>query len=580
MDAPQKAGQVVFTNRARCRDCYRCLRACPVKAIRMHKGQAFVVWERCISCGTCIRECPQHAKTFRRDVERAARLIASGAKTAASIAPSFAAAFSEWEQKRLPAALRRLGFRHVAETSIGAFAVAQETANVVNAHDGRPHVCTACPAVVSYVERYHPDLVSSLVPVVSPMTAHGRHIKHMLGPDTKVVFIGPCVAKKEELAREEAAGAVECVLTFAELRDWLEEQQIDLSQCEESDFDEKPAGDARYFPLPGGLARTAALHTDYLDLDCIPVSGVEDLRQALDSVRRTRRGVLVEPLFCAQGCVNGPGIGADSNVFDRRGEVIEYAEANPGVCTNARPPADLRACFSALPIEPLQPFSEEDIASVLRRTGKANPDDQLNCGACGYSSCREKAIAVLQGMAEPEMCIPYMRRLAEQRTDRIIETSPNGIVLLDERLNLLGMNPAFKNFFMCSDAVLGKPISYLMDPALFEQLLHGEKELIETTVRHEKYNLICHQLLYALREERQFVGIFVNITRSQASEKQLERLRSDTVRQAKDLMEHQVLVAQQMAQFLGESTARSEELVRNLINLATEKPKTPGDHWM
>ncbi|MBX7257252.1 MAG: 4Fe-4S binding protein [Candidatus Hydrogenedentes bacterium] len=580
MDAGQKAGQVVFTNRARCRDCYRCLRACPVKAIRMHKGQAFVVEERCISCGTCIRECPQHAKTFRHDADRAARLIASGAKTSASIAPSFAAAFTEWEQKRLPGALRRLGFRHIAETSIGAFAVAHETARVVE-QEQQPHICTACPAVVTYVERYQPDLVPYLVPVVSPMVAHGKHIKQKLGPETKVVFIGPCVAKKEELARNEAAGAVDCVLTFAELRNWLEEEGIDLAQCEESDFDDKPAGDARYFPLPGGLARTAALHADYLDLDCIPVSGVEDLRQALDSLRRSRRPVLIEPLFCSQGCVNGPGMGADSNVFDRRGEVIEYAEANPGVeSEHACSLQDLTAHFVSHPVELQTEFSEEEIASVLSRTGKANPDDQLNCGSCGYSSCREKAIAVLQGMAEPEMCIPFMRRLAEQRTDRIIETSPNGIVILDDRLNIIGMNPAFRAFFMCTDAVLGKPISYLMDPALFEQLLGSEKGLIETTVRHDKYNLACHQLLYALPEDRQLVGIFVNITRFQANEKQLERLRSDTVRQAHELMEHQVLMAQQLAQFLGESTARSEELLRNMINLAAEKPKKAGDHWM
>ncbi len=580
MEAGQNAGQVVFTNRARCRDCYRCLRACPVKAIRMHKGQAFVVGERCISCGTCIRECPQHAKTFRHDADRAARLIASGAKTAASVAPSFAAAFTEWEQKRLPGALRRLGFRHIAETAIGAFAVARETARLVE-QDHRPHICTACPAVVAYIERYEPDLVSCLTPLVSPMAAHGKHIKEALGADTKVVFIGPCVAKKEELVREEAAGAVDCVLTFAELRDWLQEADIDLAQCEESDFDDKPAGDARYFPLPGGLARTAALHTGFLDLDCVPVSGVENLRQALDSVRRTRRPVLIEPLFCSQGCVNGPGMGLDSNVFDRRGELIEYAEANPGVeSTHACSLPGLAAQYSSRPVDAPADFSEEDIAGVLGRTGKANPEDQLNCGACGYTNCREKAIAVLQGMAEPEMCIPYMRRLAEQRTDRIIETSPNGIVILDDRLNIIGMNPAFRSFFMCSDAVLGKPIAYLMDPALFEQLLGADKGLIETTVRHDKYNLTCHQLLYALREERQMIGIFVNITRFQANQRQLERLRSDTVRQAQDLMEHQVLVAQQLAQFLGESTARSEELLRNMINLAAEKPKTAGDRQM
>ena len=188
--------QVVFTNKARCRDCYRCVRVCPVKAIRMHEGQAYVVDPRCIGCGTCVRECPQGAKSYRHDLDRAVRLIGSGVPTAASVAPSFAAAYPGWQRRRLASALRRLGFAYVGETAIGAYQVAHQTATIVASRPDRPHVCTACPAAVRYVERYRPELIDHLVPVASPMIAHARHIRARMPGEVRVVFIGPCVAKK------------------------------------------------------------------------------------------------------------------------------------------------------------------------------------------------------------------------------------------------------------------------------------------------------------------------------------------------------------------------------------------------
>jgi uncharacterized Fe-S cluster-containing protein len=216
----------------------------------------------------------------------------------------------------------------------------------------------------------------------------------------------------------------------------------------------------------------------------------------------------------------------------------------------------------------VRPVSEEEIQQVLERTGKSDPQQQLNCGACGYDSCREKAIAVVLGMAEPEMCIPFMRRLAERRTDQIFTTTPNGILILDEELKILGVNPAFKKFFLCSDAVTGRHVSYLMDPAPFEKLIAGVADSLDITVTHHHYNLLCRELLYVLKQERQIVGIFVNITSQQEQEKKLNDIRSQTIEQANELLQHQIKMAQNMAQFLGESTARGEELVRKLVNLS------------
>jgi iron only hydrogenase large subunit-like protein/uncharacterized Fe-S cluster-containing protein len=573
MPTPQRAGQVVFTNKARCRDCYRCVRVCPVKAVRMEQGQAFVEESRCITCGTCIRECPQQAKSFRSDLEVASRLLASGAPVAASIAPSFAGVFRGWERDRLASALRTLGFRYVGETAIGAYHVAARTAEIVAAEPDRPHIGTACPAVVNYVERYAPDLVDLLVPVVSPMIAHARHIKEKLGPTSKVIFIGPCVAKKAEAERPEHAGLVDCVLTFRELAEWFEREGIRFSALEASRFDEEPEGEARHFALVGGAVRTASLDTDMLAPPVTGASGVEEMRAALESLRHDIQPVLLEALFCPLGCVNGPAAGAEGNIYERRKEVLLFARSHPGRAPQTADHSNLTVGFHALPVESEQEITEEQIRRVLELTGKARPEDQLNCGACGYGSCREKAVAVIRGMAEPEMCLPYIRRMAERRTDRIIETSPNGIVTLDEHLTILSMNPAFRRLFMCSEAVAGKRISYLMDPEPFERLASGDEDLVEMTVKHDRYNLVCHQVLYPLREDRQYVGIFVNITSSRDNQAKLELLRAETIRQAEELLQHQIKMAQNIAKLLGESTARGEELVDKLFRLTEDEQR-------
>ncbi|OGK09509.1 MAG: hypothetical protein A2W80_13275 [Candidatus Riflebacteria bacterium GWC2_50_8] len=566
---------VVFTNKAECRDCYRCLRHCPVKAIRMDNGQASVDPERCIACGTCIRECPQGAKQFRNDLEQAVRLLNAGNRVAVSIAPSFASFYSDWERRRLPSALRRLGFAHVAETATGAYHVAEESLR--QRHKSIDSICTACPAVVGFIEKYAPEIVPNLLPVASPMLAHAAIIREKLGPETRVVFIGPCIAKKSEADNSEGSQKIDCALTFSELEEWLTREGIQLDRLEDSSFDDEPGGEARLFPLPGGLTRTAKIGSDSLAADIIAVSGIVEIRKLLEGLGKSGTRLFIEPLFCAQGCVNGPGAPKSRNLFDSRHQVLSYAGAHPGTAVAAPATPDLIAAHykSATPEGLQQEFSEEEIQKVLGATGKNSKADELNCGACGYDSCREKAIAVLRGLAETEMCIPYMRRLAEQRTDRIIETSPNGIVMLDNRLNIINMNPAFRKMFLCSEAVIGRHISYLIDPEPFETVVTGRRSLVEETIKHQRYNLVAHQIIYQLESEKQLVGIFVNITSSRHSMEELTKLRHSTVQQAREMLEHQVKMAQELARYLGESTARGETIIENLVKL-TESDEKPG----
>lgn len=575
------AAEVVSTNKARCRDCFRCVRYCPVKAIRMHEGQASVDPARCLACGTCVRQCPQGAKSFRNDAARARALVAEGAPVLCSLAPSFAAVFPGWRAGRLPSALRRLGFAHVSETGIGAEIVGRHTAQSAVEAGPRARICSSCPAMVRYVERYRPELLAALVPVVSPMIAHARWLRRKFGPQVRVVFVGPCVAKKAEAQRPEYHGDVDCVLTFQELSAWLDQEGIDLAACEESQFDAMAGPLGRAFAIEGGCLRAAEEHSDgAIARQPLALSGFENICDAFDGLPRLADPLLVEPLFCPQGCIGGPGMIGEGGIVARRLALLHHAEAA------VRPPAERQTAVKGERIEVdlpraacraefrcLMPPDEREgdenlLRATLERLGKADPADQLDCGACGYASCREKALAVLRGMAEPEMCLPQMRRLAEQRVDRIIETSPNGIVIVDQQLRILHMNPAFRRFFMCTDTLCGRPISLLMDPEPFERLASGRDDRIERTVDHPKYGLVCHQIIYTLPHEGQYVGIFVNITHLQASRRQLDELRAQTIRQARELLHQQMTMAETIAVCLGENTARAEALLDKLMAAA------------
>ncbi|MBF0387441.1 MAG: 4Fe-4S binding protein [Candidatus Omnitrophica bacterium] len=570
----QDIRQVIFTNAARCRDCYRCVRVCPVKAIKVAGNQARVDDDSCIACGTCVRECPQGAKTYRRDITAALDILASGAVVAVSLAPAFAGIFAEWEYARLPSALRRLGCRYVAETAVGAYLVARATAAAVKAGAARTHVCTACPAVVSYVEKYRPELAASLVPLVSPMAAHARHIKARLGAAVKVIFIGPCAAKKAEAGRSELKGLVDCVLTFEELDQLFRERGIGLDTCEESAFDEEPFGRARLFPVEGGAAATALAGTDALDDQVLFVSGFEEIRECLQLVNGKERPLVVEPLMCPHGCVNGPGIGREGNPFERRAKVIGYAAARRTVPGTEPPELDLRTNFK--PRAASAPASEERIRAVLDKAGKALKENQLDCGACGYASCRDQAAAVVRGMASGEMCIPHMRRLAEQRSDRIMETSPNGIVVLGQNLHILNFNPAFGVLFQAGPSLVGQHISRVVDPDLFERVASGQAEVAEAVRDHARRGVRVREIVYALPAEQQYVGLFINISSGAENAERLRQVKDETVLQARELHAHQIEMARNFANFLGEYTAKGELLVNKLLEAVKDKDQGKG----
>jgi len=557
---------VVYTSKALCRDCYRCVRVCPVNAIRMVDGQANVVPERCISCGTCITVCPQSAKTYRTEYGKVLQMFEIKDRIAISIAPSYVSYYNEWERKRLPSALRMLGFDVIEETSTAAWYTAQATAEYIEKNKKTPAICTACPAAVNYIRYQMPDLVKYLVPIASPMATHARMIKEA-NKGIRVVFAGPCVAKKDEATWKSLNGIVDAVITFEELDELFRLKDIRLKECEQSKFDSTVYGTARLFPIEGGLLKTAGISDSLTDLRTMALSGAEEIKDALENLQANPVPCVIEPSFCRSGCINGPVMRKERNSFAALMDVYNYSKENPGSKPTKEVNFENTSSYFSIPESVHKTkFTEEQIREVLSKTGKLIPTDELNCTACGYNSCRDRAIAVLEGMAEPEMCMPYMRRLAEQKADTIIEQDPNGFVLMNSELEILRMNQSFKDMFSCSDSVIGRKISYLIDPAMFEKLISGEEKVLKSYTQYQNYNLLCHVIAYRLYEKDQIVGLFVDVTDSKMSKDKLDDLKNETVTRSGELIDHLLEMSQEMARFLGENTAKGEVLMNNLID--------------
>ena len=558
---------ILKTLSAKCRDCYRCVRICPVKAIGIKDNQAYIDTERCIHCGTCVRECPQNAKVYRDDTEKVTSIIKNNT-VVASIAPSFSSIYDRALAKRLPSALRKLGFAHVSETSEGATIITNKAIEILSNPNNKAGICTACPVVINYVEKYKPEYIAQLLPVVSPMIAHGKLLKKRYGEHVKVVFIGPCIAKKYEAERPEFKGIIDAVITFTELDNMLKEHNIDLNNCPESGFDNAISlGHAKLFALPGGMLKTAGIDDDGIKNEVINTSGPNNVINLFDALNTNTDLNIVEPLFCEGGCINGPGLKSDKNIFQRRADLINYANSksrNPYYKDEKAQVNCLTEFNCGLNVNN-DNITEQQIEEVYRLTDKANPEARLDCGACGYTSCREKAKAVIRGMAEIEMCMPYMRKLAELRTDKILERSPNGIVILDNELQIMLMNPAFCDYFSCGKALIGKKISYLLDAEEYEKVATKTLEKSETIVN--RYGKKYQQIVYYIPTAKQYVGIYNDISGLKLTEAKLNSIKKQTVEQAQELLNHQIEMAMTMAKFLGENTAKGEALVERLMKI-------------
>jgi len=405
---------LVTTIPERCRVCYTCVRECPAKAIRITGGQAQVIGERCIGCGNCVRVCSQQAKRVLNSIEDVDRLLRSGRPVAACVAPSFPAEFGDVDALRLVGALRALGFARVNEVAFGADLVARQYRRLLEANPKKRYISTPCPAVIGYVERYHTGLIPALAPIVSPMVAMARVLHQRHGGDLLVVFIGPCIAKKAEAVDEPVRGEVDAVLTFCELREMFDERGIEISACEPSDFDRPHAGMGGLFPISRGLLQAAQMDEDLLSGESVTAEGRTGFVEAIEEFKSGDLKAHLLDVLCCDGCIAGPGVTKGRPPYARRALVARYVRRRMDGFDRKRWQREIET-FSGLDLsrtfspknQRIPDPSESEIRAILARMGKHSPQDELDCGACGYHTCREHAIAIYEGLAESEMCLPY-----------------------------------------------------------------------------------------------------------------------------------------------------------------------------
>ena len=405
---------IVTTILDKCKRCYSCVRECPANAIRVINGQAAVITERCIVCGHCVKVCSQKAKQILSDKEKVLSEFLLNDNAIAVIAPSFAASFPE-DYTKLPTALRKLGFKKVVETAFGADLISEAYLNELRISRGKTVISSACPAVVNYIEKYYEQLVPNIAKVVSPMIAIGRYLRETIGDDIKIVFIGPCIAKKEESIEEHVNGEIDAVLTFSEIKKIMFENNITLSELEDSNFDPPHANLGKAFPLAGGLLKSANISEDILEKEIIVVEGKKKVVEIIDEIANNNiNAKFVDILFC-EGCISGPAIDSNLNYYSRREKVINYIEQKINTVDkqvwksnlyNSRNINFTRGFSSKNQRRPYPP--EETIKEILADTKKFTIEDELNCGACGYNSCREYAVAIAKDLAEKDMCLPYL----------------------------------------------------------------------------------------------------------------------------------------------------------------------------
>lgn len=565
---------VIITNPARCRDCYRCVRHCDVKAIRVHDGQAQVMPELCILCGTCIRTCPQKAKDVHSATPDVKQAIRDGRKVIASVAPSAPAYFGFRHFPEMEAALKQLGFHAAEETAIGAEIVGLAHRDYVEQNpDSGPVITSSCPVIVNLIEKYYPDLIPHLAPIVSPMIAHGRLLTQKYGPDAYIVFIGPCIAKKLEILDVSEAGAVSATITFRGLANWFKETGIVFEKAVTS-IDTSSPVDARLFPIEGGLIGTAGLSTDMLNNSMVVASGLETCRNILGDIRAGQLSAsLVELMACTGGCINGPAMAdLEGGIYAARQKIIEYHQHHPAYALIPREnwPDLFRAYMDRK--EPIPEFTEEQILDVLHRVNKYTPEDELNCGACGYGSCREKAIATLRGMAEVTMCIPYMRSRAESLRQVVMDVSPNSILILDNHLGIQDMSPSAEHLFGCPLAdVKGKHISRLIP--LYDDFVavRDTGKPVIGKIRRINEAIVAEQNIVRVEGQSLLVAIMRDITEHETEKEKFHKLRAQTLEQTRQVVQKQMRVAHEIAHLLGETTAESKMIVTHLAKILEEE---------
>ena len=538
--------------KSNCKNCYKCIRNCPVKAIRFSGNQAHIISNECILCGHCFVVCPQNAKEIVDSTEKARVLLQSGDPVVVSLAPSFVANYDGVGIESMRRALKKLGFFDVEETAIGATIVKNEYERMLKQEDRDIIITSCCHSINLLIQKYFPSSLEYLADVMSPMQAHCVDIKKRI-PNVKTVFVGPCVAKKDEAEYYE--GIVDAVLTFEELTNWLRAEEIEL----EREMDRTAESRARFFPTTGGVLKTMTKDAPgytYLALD-----GVENCIAALKDIESGKiHKCFIEMSACVGSCIGGPVMEKYHSTSPIKDFVtVSHYAGEKDFAVNQPSPMDLKKNLTM--IEQKLPIpSESEIMTVLRQMGKFKPSDELNCGSCGYNSCREKAIAIIQGKAEISMCLPYLKDKAESFSDTIVNNTPNGLIVLNENLEVQQINRAAQRIMNIRSAsdVLGEPVIRILDPTVFSQVRNTGRTVRDHRTYLAEYKRYVEQTVVYDADSHLLIGIMRDVTNEEEVREKKARNNKRTVEVADSVVEKQMRIVQEIASLLGETAAETK----------------------
>ena len=550
--------------KSNCKNCYKCIRHCPVKAIRFSGNQAHIIGNECILCGQCFVVCPQDAKEIVNEVEKVKVFLQSGDPVIVSIAPSFIANYDGAGIDSMRTALKKLGFYDVEETAIGATIVKNEYERMLEEEDRDVIISSCCHSINLLIQKHYPSALEYLADVMSPMQAHCQDIKKRI-PNAKTVFVGPCVAKKDEAQYYD--GIVDAVLTFEELSEWLKEDNIEIENIQ----DNNDYSRARFFPTTGGILKTMS---DVKGYTYVAIDGVENCIQVLKDLEKGKiHKCFIEMSACVGSCVGGPVIEKyhhTSSIKDYI-EVANYAgEKDFDVAQPKK--VELKKTFTYIEQRNTKP-SEIEISNILRQMGKFKPSQELNCGSCGYNTCREKAIAIIQGKAEISMCLPFLKDKAESFSDTIVNNSPNGLIVLNEQLEVQQINDAARRIMNIRSAsdILGDQVIRILDPSVFMQVISTGREVRDERVYLAEYKRYVEQTVVHDKDSHLLISIMRDITDEEKEREKKEDISRQTIEVADKVVDKQMRIVQEIASLLGETAAETKIALAKLKESITNE---------
>ena len=537
--------------KSNCKNCYKCIRHCPVKAIRFSGNQAHIIGNECILCGQCFVVCPQNAKEITSELEKVKVLLQTGEPVVVSLAPSFIANYHGVGIHAMREALKKLGFYDVEETAIGATIVKKEYERMLREDERDIIISSCCHSINLLIQKHFPKALEYLADIVSPMQAHCIDIKKRI-PGAKTVFIGPCVAKKDEA--EHYDGIVDAVLTYEELTEWLKQEKIVLQT--EMDSDENSR--ARFFPTTGGILKT--MEPEISGYTYLALDGVENCMNALRDIEAGKiHKCFIEMSACVGSCISGPVMEKyhSSHVHDYLA-ISAYAGKKD---FDVEQPKDvvLKKHFEYIEQRAQMP-TEAEIMQILRQMGKYKPSQELNCGTCGYNTCRDKAIAIYQGKAEPSMCLPFLKDKAESFSDAIVNSSPNGLIVLNEQMEVQQINEAAKkimNIRYDSD-IVGDQVVRILDPTMFLKVLNSGRDIHDQRIYLAEYKRFVEQTVVYDRDTHLLIGILRDVTNEESDRVKKENISRQTIEVADKVVDKQMRIVQEIASLLGETAAETK----------------------